>query len=251
MDALREIGLQDGEIKVYLALLRVEDATASQITHDTGLHRSNVYDILEKLQEKGLASTVTKNSVRHYRASPPERIIDYLKEKEEKILSVLPSLLSRYATAKQSCRVEIYKGKEGLKTVLNDILRTGRDYLLFGHLEFEKLLPGYVAQFVRRTDGLRMRERAILERGTRIAKTKLHDYRYVSREHLFPTAVIVYGDKTAIFIWEEPYNAILIESATVAASYRRHFALLWRIAEAEARRRNQLQTSTGTNANTR
>ena len=230
-EILKEIGLQDSEIKVYLSLLKLKEATASQITQYTGLHRSNVYDIIEKLKERGLVSFIIKNNVKYFRASSPERILDYLKEKEEKIKLILPELISISKEKEENIKVEIYKGKEGIKTILSDILKENKDYLLFGRLKFEELLPIYVKQFIKQLNEKNISEKAILEKGTKIISAKKHHYKYISKEFLFPNATIIYGNKIAIFIWQEPYYVILIQNKDLSVSYKIHFNLLWKVAK--------------------
>src|SRR3989344_8471716 len=132
-EILKEIGLQEGEVAVYLALLKLKEATATQITQYSGLHRSYVYDLIEKLKEKGLVSFVIKNNVKYFRASHPSKILDYIKEKEQKVNTILPNLINLSEKKEEDIKVEIYKGKEGIKTILNDILKENKDYLLFGH----------------------------------------------------------------------------------------------------------------------
>ena len=230
-EILKEIGLQDSEIKVYISLLKLKEATASQITQYTGLHRSNIYDIIEKLKERGLVSFIIKNNVKYFRASSPERILDYLKEKEEKIKLILPELISISKEKEENIKVEIYKGKEGIKTILNDIIKEGKNYFLFGHLKFEELLPIYVKQFIRQLNEKNISEKAILEKGTKIISAKKHHYKYISKEFLFPNATIIYGNKIAIFIWQEPYYVILIQNKDLSVSYKIHFNLLWKVAK--------------------
>ena len=57
---LREAGLTEGEIKVYLALLELGSSTTGPIVDKSGISRSIIYQILEKLMEKGLVSFITK-----------------------------------------------------------------------------------------------------------------------------------------------------------------------------------------------
>ncbi len=230
-EILKETGLQEGEITVYLALLKLKDSTATQITQYTGLHRSHIYDLIEKLREKGLVSFVIKNNVKYFRASPPTKILDYIKEKEAKIKKILPELINLGKEKEEDIRVEIYKGKEGIKTILNDLLKEGEDYILFGHLKFEEILPIYIEQFVRLADKKKIKERAILEKGVEIIPTKRHEYKHISKEYLFPNANVVYGNKVAIFIWQEPYYVLFIENKDLAQSYKTHFNLLWKIAK--------------------
>lgn len=228
---LGEIGLQKGEISVYLSLLKLKEATATQITQYTGLHRSHIYDLIEKLREKGLVSFVIKNNVKYFRAASPPRILDLIKEKEERVKSIIPQLISISKQQEENIKVEIYKGKEGIKTVLNDIIKEGKNYILFGLLRFEEILPFYVPQFMKQIDKKKITERAILEKGEKIISAKRHIYKFISKEFLFPNATIVYGNKSAIFIWQEPYYVILVENKDVARSYKTHFNLLWKIAK--------------------
>ena len=51
---LKEIGLSDSEANVYLTLLKLGEATVAEISQSSGLHRTNIYDSLEKLKEKGI-----------------------------------------------------------------------------------------------------------------------------------------------------------------------------------------------------
>lgn len=227
---LKEIGLQEGEITLYISLLKLKEATATHIAKDTGVHRSHIYDLIEKLKEKGLVSFVIKNNVKYFRASQPKKLLDCIKEKEEKILKIIPHLEELSKEQEEDMKVEIYKGKEGIKTILNDILKEKKDYLLFGHLKFEEILPIYIEQFVKLADKYKIREKAILEKDVKIMPTKKHDYKYISKSYLFPNATVVYGNKVAIFIWQNPYYIILIENKNVVQSYRTHFNLLWKIA---------------------
>jgi len=56
-EILKEIGFLDAEIEVYLTLLRLGPSLVSRIHQETGHHRTHIYDLLEKLREKGLVST--------------------------------------------------------------------------------------------------------------------------------------------------------------------------------------------------
>ena len=62
-ELLAEFGLTRNEIRVYLTLLKMGSALAGEITEKTGIHRRNIYDSLERLQEKGLVSFVIINNI--------------------------------------------------------------------------------------------------------------------------------------------------------------------------------------------
>ena len=59
---LQKLGIAGNEAKIYLILLRSGVSSAGDITKKSGIHRSNVYDALERLKEKGLINFVMKKT---------------------------------------------------------------------------------------------------------------------------------------------------------------------------------------------
>ena len=51
-ETLTKIGLSKQESAIYLVLLKLNLATVRDISKESGLHRTNIYDTLEKLKEK-------------------------------------------------------------------------------------------------------------------------------------------------------------------------------------------------------
>ena len=82
---LEEIGLSKNEAKVYLSLVYLGCTTAGKIAKHSKVPRPNVYDALERLQEKGLVSYVMKDDKKHFEASDPNALMNILKEKESKL----------------------------------------------------------------------------------------------------------------------------------------------------------------------
>src|SRR5687768_16408835 len=82
-EPLRELGLTEGEIKVYLALISLGETTSGPLVDQSGVSLSKVYNILDRLATKGLASHVVKQKTKYFKAADPGRILVYLREKEE------------------------------------------------------------------------------------------------------------------------------------------------------------------------
>ena len=228
-EVLKQAGLVNQEIDVYLVLLRLGSIVVSKISQETGLHRSNLYDTLEKLQNKGLVSFVVKNNIKYYQATHPDRLISYLKEKTESVKSIIPELLDLTQLPKEETEVEIFKSKEGIKTIFKDIINSGQDYIVYGSAEkFEDLFPVYSKQFFRQVNEKGIKEKIIFQEGTKVdIKTKNGEYKFISKEHVVPTSFNVYGNKVALFIWGLPMYAILIKNKDVADTYRTYFNFLW------------------------
>jgi len=225
---LERVGLSQGEIEVYITLLKLGSALVSKISQETGLHRTNIYDTLEKLREKGLVAYVIQENRKYFSASHPDKLLDYIKEREAEIKNILPELKSYASFPRSESIVEVYKGKEGLKTVLKDILKEKQDYIVFEEEGYiEKVLPHFYPQFNKQLNKEKIRVK-VLTKDTKIAKRSLMEMRALPEFLSFPSATAVYGKKVAIFVWDEPYHAILIRSKQVAEGYRSFFRQLWK-----------------------
>lgn len=230
---LKDIGLSEGEIKVYLALLKLGSVPASKIKEETKLHRTTIYDFVEKLLNKGLINYVVKNNIKYYKATHPNKLLEFIKEKEENVKGILPALTKLAEFKKEEIKVEVYKGVEGFKTVLNDLLRIGEDMVAFGvdEVKFKERFPLLMKQYFKKEEDRGINERLLTSEDTEfIFKKKTTNYRFVPKEFFNPTPTIVYGNKIAIIIWE-PLTIILIENPELADSYKKYFEMLWKIAK--------------------
>jgi sugar-specific transcriptional regulator TrmB len=71
VDSLRSLGLTKYEALVYIALLRVNGATATEIHGISGVPRASVYPVLDQLKEKDLVS-VSQSSPKRFAALHPD-----------------------------------------------------------------------------------------------------------------------------------------------------------------------------------
>src|SRR3990167_7271842 len=96
---LEDIGLTEGETKVYLALLRLGATKTGPLAKEARVSSSKVYKILDRLIQKGLAGYVTRGQTKYFTALEPKRILEYmeqkeqmLKEKKELVKKLVPQL---------------------------------------------------------------------------------------------------------------------------------------------------------------
>ena len=80
-----EMGLAPGERKCYLALLETGLTSAGPLIKRTGMQKSAVYFCLERLLDKGLASFVMRNNIKYFEAARPERLLEYVDEREKEL----------------------------------------------------------------------------------------------------------------------------------------------------------------------
>jgi len=235
---LLSIGLTGNEADVYLALLELGSSLVNEIVKKTGINRTNIYDCLEKLIEKGIVSYVIKNNRKHFYAAEPKRLIRYIEEKEEKVKEekervkeILPDL-ERIVPVKKEESVEVYEGKEGLKTILEDILRSKQNVLTYGSEgNFSGILRFYFKHYLRRLEKTKIKMKVIFnyDDTKKPFKWKFAEVKYVPKHYKTPTETTIYGNKVAIFLLTKEPKAILIRSKNISESYKKYFNLLWKV----------------------
>ena len=122
LDVLEELGLSEAESKVYLALIETGSTLAGAIIKKTGLHRGTTYQILQRLKEKGLVSSVIKGKKQYFEPASPERLMDVLKERQEKLQEIMPILKAKLEASKEKQEVTVYYGIKGIRSVLDKML---------------------------------------------------------------------------------------------------------------------------------
>lgn len=226
---LTEIGLSDGETKVYLALLKLGSSPVSAIKEETRLHRTTIYDFIEKLLNKGLISYVIKNNTKYFDATHPDKLLDFLKKKQEDVKDILPDLINLTKFQKQDIKVEVYKGIEGYRTISNKMIKVGKEVISFGidETKFEQMDPIFMKQFFRQEQEQGIKERALTVKDPEFVYNYPHiRYKFIPKEYFSPIPTFIFGDNVAVVIWE-PLTTILIENKDLADAYRKHFELLW------------------------
>ena len=71
---LLKIGLTEGETKVYLALSKLGSSTVGPIVKESKVAYSNIYDILNRLIEKGIVSFIIKQKTKYFQAASPSNL---------------------------------------------------------------------------------------------------------------------------------------------------------------------------------
>jgi HTH-type transcriptional regulator, sugar sensing transcriptional regulator len=132
--SLKSLGLTKYEALVYIALLRVAGATATEIHEVSGVPRASVYPVLDRLVQKELVS-VSHTTPRRFDAVPPEEGIGHLMHRiEEDALAARKSLeaisLEKYRMERggQELIWSIY-GQENMKNRLAEILRGAKTHV--------------------------------------------------------------------------------------------------------------------------
>lgn len=233
---LKDLGLSEKEAKVYVALLSLGQSPVNPISRKSSLHRVTCYDILKYLQEKGLVSYVIKSGVKYFEAAEPRKLLGDLQEKEAKVKSILPELELLKKSVKKMPSIELYEGIAGLKTVVEDVIKEGKESWFIADPEFIDALQYYFPHFIKKKRKSGMFSRVITLDCRRMRDYKIKsprkfvDLRYISQR--LPMTKIIYGNKVGMLTFEKN-NAIgiIVENKQAADTERMLFSLLWKSAK--------------------
>ena len=236
VEALKEYGLSENEIKVYITLLKMGEASAQGIAKNAGLPRTTTYHLLDALSQKGLVSYVEKGLIKYFQATPPEHLIELLAEKKRRIEEIVPELKAIVATIKEKPKVVVYEGLQGIKSILQDILDEKTEILHYGDIaSLQNVLRYAFPQFIRKRVERKIPIRIICKKEEpheELLKTTKKEYRsfvFIPQNYIFKSSIFLYANKIAILnLHTEPYYGVVIHNKDYYDTEKNLFELLWK-----------------------
>lgn len=243
LELLRKLGLSDGEIKVYTALLDIGVSSINNIHEKVGIDRRNIYDILNKLIERGLVSYIEENNKKVFKITNPEKILSYIEEKrsnlsdiKQEVSKLIPQIQEIYQSKKNELFAEIFKGPEGLKAVWDDMLNYDNIYWIGSGMYVPIGFPAYWDDWNKRRMKKKIgsyhlfrhdkKEEVKNKKG--FEKNNITNWKFLPKEFSGnPTVTATYGNKVAQLLFGEYINVFVIESKELAENYKKYHKYLW------------------------
>lgn len=249
VEPLRKLGLTDGEIKVYLALVRLGETTTGPLVDESGISVSKVYSILDRLAKKGLVSHIVKRKTKYFKSADPNRLFVYLQEKEgelreqEKSLNDMISLLKlEQETAITAETAQVYDGFKGIQTARErtlQIMKKGDEMWIIGIAQtpYGGFMTHYFKEYHKRRydKGIYCRylynEYAKKPYGETSASYPLSEVRYMPKGLITHAWMEIYADTVTIGINKGRSFSVVIQNQEVANSFKIYAQLLWNMAK--------------------
>jgi len=146
LEQLAALGLTEYEAKVYMALLRENPATGYQLSKNSGVPRSMVYEALGRLEARGAALKSEEEKATLYRPVPPDLLLDrYEREARERVARLRAELLPLY-NREESGRLWNFSGRREALAYATELIAGAQSELMLvltdadldalrGHLE--------------------------------------------------------------------------------------------------------------------
>ena len=246
LSSLREIGLTDGEVRVYLALLKLGATKTGKLATSAKVSSSKVYKILARLEQKGLASHVLREGVTYYQALSPKHLLEYLDEEKtkidekKKVVEELMPSLEQYLQTTDKTQATVYTGLKSVSNIFRNILeelKKGEEYFVIG-ARYVPELPEQMRFFqkyhqLRALKGIKVNMLANNEiRGTIVPwNKKVSEVKFLPDYLISNIQILFYKNKSFLIVWTTDPIGFLIESEEVAKSFKKYFDAFWKIAE--------------------
>ena len=247
-NTLESIGLSKGETVVYLILLKMGLISVGPLVRESKVTKSKVYDILDKLIDKGIVGFVIKDGVKRFSANDPSMLLELVENQKENLTAkqteiekLLPQFKEIVKESQEKATVEVYAGFKGLKAIRQFLwgeMQKGDELLVLGApvIANEKWEIWFLTQHhkrERKSVSLRILYNSNARSyGEKRKKFKLTIVKYMPSGLVTPTWIDVYKDKVLeVTVLEDKPIAVLTRSKTVADSFRAYFETMWKIAE--------------------
>lgn len=254
LEKLKQLGLQDNEAKIYLAVLELGQGTVTEISKAAKLNRTTGYDILERLCVQGIMTRSKADKKRIYVAESPARLTHFLENKRrqaERRLKELENLLPDLQALHKTELKPVIKFAEGLEEMKKMFL-----HVLDAKSEVYSILncKQYAEFFdeVGRYQSMERHKRKIKEKVISVKnkdvewwydktykklgrdKEEYTEYRWVPDDEKYSTAgeINIFDDKVIGILAKPSENiAFEIQSQTFADFLKMTFEMAWKQAE--------------------
>ena len=240
---LKEYGLDEKEISTYLYLVRNKGLTAYQIAKDTHTHRSNCYNVLDRLIIKGFVSSSTTGDKKVYTPNELSGVLGKIKSKESLILTLIPEIAKIVSSDETTVRYANTQNSFGQFNIkLYDMAKKGK--LTFGYMisnspelttKSSRILIERLLSELSQAKSLKTIEcKAIWDK-----KFKEHEFmkqfaklgknRFLDKLPNQATTFIYDGHVAFVFL-DENDSFIEIKNKMIAEEMKSYFGYLWEIA---------------------
>ncbi|MDD9954459.1 MAG: hypothetical protein OXR66_09080 [Candidatus Woesearchaeota archaeon] len=239
LETLEQLGMTKGEATVYAALLELGPSSVGPILKRTTISHSNIYEILKRLQAKGIVTVIQKSNVKQFQAVSPGNLTNFLAKKQKKLdeqhtllQQAIPHIEAiQHTHPKQEA--QLFIGTRGLRAAYEELFRDadGEENLwIYVHDDSYAEMSDkfYMEQWfdvVKNVKSKGIADRSY--KGSAYAKKfgKTYPLRYVD----FP--IFSHGevcqDKFLMVSWEEPVITVLVHAKHVSEHFRKYFYDVW------------------------
>lgn len=240
---LQSIGMPEKEAKLYVALLEMGKAQASDIAGKAGINRGTAYSILQELSKKGLVAEIKKKGISDFMCSGPKSLNDYLEIEKSKIdgkmkmlKEFLPEIETLSALSGERTEASFFRGIEGIEYIRKEFGKHYKNKEIFHIFNADlayKIYPVKKNDYRRKWLKQKMNLKSIIiyNPKTGIPQSPMYkgsENRYISEAKMpFDCEVLIYDKWFSIFDYQDDQMGVIIRQPRLVNAFKSWFRLAW------------------------
>jgi sugar-specific transcriptional regulator TrmB len=237
---LQELNFSSNEAKIYGALLETGQTSAGTIIKKTRLHRSVVYETLDKLIYRKLVFKLEKNKISYFQTADPSRILRDVQRQKEIAENLIPQL--KDFIDEKLPEITIYQGIESYRRFWIESIQKmpigsidyiagsiGNKYFEYLGKDFIKYEKIQVQKKIKWKSILFNRDAADIKHLKKYPK--LNEFRIIDRKFEKQGNFNVLGNESVLLHSATEPMIIEIKNKTLVKVFRNLFDILWDIGE--------------------
>jgi sugar-specific transcriptional regulator TrmB len=243
VEQLTSLGLTQGEAKVYLAMIQIGPSKVGKIVEMSGISQSKIYNVLDRLILKGLASYNLQDNIKHFQSLEPSRLHEYVQRKEDEVrkqkegITQIINNLSKNVYATKRSTSEIFVGERSLRsaymTLLSDAKKGDILRYFYPYPDAHENASPFYSRFYKYQKSKGLSERGIVNSDFKNSQHFKEIPKDVKLRHVsfpLPGTIDIFADKLLIIDWKT-ITGILITSSEIAGIFVDYFDSIWKIAQ--------------------
>ncbi|HYV33550.1 MAG TPA: helix-turn-helix domain-containing protein [Candidatus Limnocylindria bacterium] len=237
---LKNFGLSEKEIAVYLALIELGPSSVRDISAKSKVNRGTSYDILKSLMEIGVVSYYNKESKQYFIAEPPEKLLSAIDQKKEDLDEVrghieqsLPLIKTLFEKQGGKPSVKLYEGAKGIRQILEDVLQSAeKEYYLYSSstVQDRKNIYSDIPDFSKKRIAKNIKVKIIsLGEGGQLAGLDERKQMPTGENDIKSTHEIIYAGKVAHISLDDKENpvGVVIQNEAIYQTQKLIFDQVW------------------------
>lgn len=235
LETLKQIGLEEKEAKIYLACLELGETGIKDIASKSGIKRTTIYEIIDKMVLSGYLQTTFKGKRKRFLAIEPQELKALMQKRASLLDEVMPQLMSLDNVSDNKPKVWFYQGKDAIMQAYEDSLNyPGSEVVGWASGEVLKMFSvkectDYIQKRVRR----KIMQSLIMPKEKELNEFVEKDSHHLRRtkivdEEVYPfkIEINIYANRVALFSVKDKM-AVIMESDPIASAMRMIFKMCW------------------------
>jgi len=240
-ETLQELGLSPNEARIYEALLELGEASISDLSTRTNIHRRNIYDAINRIVKKGLVTPIVGSKESKFAPVQPGKFLELVQEKKAKLEAILPDMQDLFEKKKGEEGIYILQGVEGFKNFLRDFLQKNEDAYSIGanDLWADPRVKSSLEEFLKESKKTGINLYVLWDPIARqqeklIAQYKNIHSKFLPEKYKSAAEIWIYADRVVVIPTggkfekiEGPITIFMMVSKDLAESYKQWWQYMW------------------------